>query len=370
MAPSSSSALLIKGYLPVRLLLPPTWSQEYHDETYFYIREHQAGKSKLEADDDNETSNQSKSKSKSTIFVANAPVVPGVSTKILLHSLFGRFANVTRVTVINNPRKDQDSSEATITTTPSSSLKWSTKFDDPTFLPPIYSEGKFAHVVMETPKDMKKAIRAMQDAMKSTKEDHSDTHRPGLVLEKIEIQTLSDETSRIYRQERRKILGLGQDDDDDNDSGVEDLQGIHAVAARYRARCAELSREKLLEECNAVMQAYEDAEEAKKRALETAKSQPDEDGFVTVSYSAATGSQVELEQNKHVTGGTSATRRKGGNMRSRKKKEAVGAKELPDFYRFQRKEHKKRTLEDLRAQFEEDLQRVKRMKEERHYKPF
>lgn len=350
MAPSSAPSL-IKGYLPVRLMLPPTWSNKYHDETYFYIREHQAK---------GETA--SNSSVKSTIFVANAPVVPGVSTKILLQSLFGRFADISRVTVVQNPRGDDssDAKEALKT-----SLTWTKKFREPSFLPTIHSEGKFAHVVFETPKSMKKALRAMHDVMKPTK----DGSRPGLKLEPIEIQTLSDESSRIYREERRKELGLEDDDDEDDEKSVdvaaEHATGALAVAARYRASCAELSREKLLEECNAVMQEYEDAEEAKRKAQEAAKSQPDEDGFITVTYSGAVGSQVELEQSKHGNPG----RRKGA-MRSRKKKDAVGSQELQDFYRFQRRENKKRTLEDLRIQFEEDLKRVKRMKEERHYRPF
>ncbi len=356
MATVSSSVSLIKGYLPVRLYLPQTWSNEYNDETYFYVREHQAGKTKSDAD------NATPSKQKSTLFVANAPVVPGVSTKILLRSIFGRFADVARVTVVKNPRGDQELEGPT-------SLKWSSIFHDPTFLPPIHSEGKFAHVIFENPKGMKKALRAIHDAMKKSQNQT----RPGLVLEKIEIQTLSDETSRIFREERKRELGLADDDDFeqenlDEDLALEQATGIQAVAARYRASCAELSREKLLEECNAVMQAYEDAEQAKKNALEVAKSQPDDDGFVTVSHSTALGSQLELEQSKHATAATNSRRK--GNMRSRKKKEGAGSKELPDFYRFQRKENKKRTLEDLRAQFEEDLKRVKRMKEERHYRPF
>jgi ribosomal RNA-processing protein 7 len=112
------------------------------------------------------------------------------------------------------------------------------------------------------------------------------------------------------------------------------------------------------------MQAYEDDEEAGRRAREVAKTQPDDDGFVTVNYSEAVGDRTELE---NVT--TGASRRKG-NKRSRNKKTGTGADELEDFYRFQRKENKKRTLEDLRKQFEDDLHKVKRLKEERQYRPF
>ena len=122
----------------------------------------------------------------------------------------------------------------------------------------------------------------------------------------------------------------------------------------------------MLEECNAVMQAYEDAEDAKKRAQAAAKAQPDDDGFVTVSYSNAVGSKSELEQS--VTA-TTPSRRKG-NKRTRKKKDAVGAQQLDDFYRFQRKESRKRTMDELRKQFQLDLEKVKRLKEEKQYRPF
>jgi ribosomal RNA-processing protein 7 len=376
-AASSSSVPLLKGYLPVRLRLPPTWSKEYNDETYFYVREHQAGKKTGGDHPSSETttthgSSTSLAKPKCTLFVANAPVVPGVSTKILLQSLFGRFADIARVTVVPNPRRGHGDEDATGEDSPEGdavSMKWTTKLQDPSFLPVIHSEGKYAHVVFENPKGMKKALRALHDAMKLNKGGQ----RPGLVLEPIEIQTLSDETNRIYREERRRLLNITENDDgddfDDKESAAGQATGIRAVLARYRASAAELSRERIMEECNAVMQAYEEAEEEKKRTQQTAREQPDDDGFVTVSYSNAVGSQIELEATQHATGNDGHQRRKG-NMRSRRKKEGVGSQELDDFYRFQRRDNKKRTIEDLRAQFDEDLKRVKQMKEERHYRPF
>ena len=122
-----------------------------------------------------------------------------------------------------------------------------------------------------------------------------------------------------------------------------------------------------MEECNRVMTEYEEAEEAKRRAQEAAKAQPDDDGFVTVSYSTAVGSKAELEQSMTAT---TPSRRRSGNKRSRNNKKNIGSSELKDFYRFQRRENRKRTMDDLRQQFEEDLKRVKRMKEEKQYRPF
>jgi len=131
-----------------------------------------------------------------------------------------------------------------------------------------------------------------------------------------------------------------------------------------------ISREKLLAECNRVMQDYEDAEEAQRREREAAANQPDGDGFVTVTSNSVglEGGKRELE--KDQIAGADGKRRRNAQKRNRNKKESIGASELQDFYRFQRKETRKRTLQDLRQQFEEDLKRVQKMKEERQYKPF
>lgn len=349
----SQKSNLIKGYLPVRVYLPPCWNEEHYDETFFYVREHQAKSAK----------GTDTKANKATLFVANAPFVPDVSTKVLLRSIFGRYGEVSRVTVIQNPRGENAQKSA------DSLLEWTSKFQEPSLLPINFCEGKFAHVVFANPKAMKKAYKALQDVMK---EDKSKDYPPGLTLERIEIQTLADESSRLYREQRRQELGqepssaFDEDSDDDQEIAMESLSGVHAIVARYQATLDELSQDRLMDECNAVIQEYEEKEEAKRLAKEAAKSQPDDDGFVTVSYSNAVGSQVEFEETK--TGATISRRK--GNKRSRKKKEGVGSKELEDFYRFQRRENKKRTLEDLRAQFEEDLKRVKRLKEERQYKPF
>jgi ribosomal RNA-processing protein 7 len=313
----NSAAPLIKGYLPVRLTLPPG------DETFFFVKEHFAS-------------------DKATLFVANVPSVPGVSSRILLQSLFGRFGSIERVTVIENPR-NTDNKESV--TAPFSSKK-------PSFLGRIYSQGRFAHVVFLSSKEMKKSLRELSNLMSSSK---SGERLPGLSLERLEIQTLSDES-------KRQASSSGSMDSSDEGDGQEEKEtkkGIHAVAERYRASRRALSREALLEECNAIMEEYEDAEEAERKRREASKSEPDEDGFITVSYSSQSiGSKRELEQ-----GG-----RRKGSKRSRKKKDPNQG--LTDFYRFQTKESRKKGLQDLRKRFEQDLAKVKKMKEERQYRPF
>jgi ribosomal RNA-processing protein 7 len=332
----------IKGYLPVRLKLGE------EDESFFYIREHHGGQSGT-------------TKQGCTLFVANAPIVPGISTRILLKSLLGRYEDITRVSVVPNPRQTESEERSSVC------ASWSDKVQNPSFLPPIYSEGKYAHVVFASFKAMKKTLQAMHDVMRQKE------NKPGLTLERIEIQTLADESANQHRKNQKKILGQEEDGDDESDDEDDDevddhkQTGILAVAQRYQRSCTRLSRAELLEECNAVMTAYEKAEEDKRRAQAAAKEQPDGDGFVTVSYSTAVGSKAELEESN--TASATHSRRKG-NKRNRKKKEAAGSSELGDFYRFQRRDNKKRSLADLRTQFEEDLKKVKRMKEEHHYRPF
>jgi ribosomal RNA-processing protein 7 len=346
----SKGACHIKGYLPVRLALPPSVDGTDSDEAFFFVREHHAGRKEQQ---DNHTN-----KANTTLFVANAPIVPGISTKVLLRSLLGRFGDITRVTVVDNPRQAAQAQRNQIIGA------W-TKLPHPSFLPPVYAEGKFAHVVFQTKKDMKKAMRGLEDIMK-------DSVNGKLELEPIEIQTLADETKRQHDiAEKELFKGDGSDQEDDSNDDIDEapsakkeLKGVLLVAERYRQGCSKLTRSRLLQECNAVMQAYENAEEEARQARETAKAMPDDDGFVTVTYNETVGDKNELEME------TVAVPRRKGNKRSRKKKTGNGGGELEDFYRFQRKENRKRTLEDLRKQFEEDLQQVKKMKEDRQYRPF
>jgi ribosomal RNA-processing protein 7 len=444
---SSSSSPLIKGYLPVRLRLPTVITSQRRlddgdgddddrtgshpsdgvDHTYFFVREHQ-GKatpavssgpsSGTDATSKSSATTTTATKSGTTLFVANAPVVPGISTKILLKSIFGRFADVTRVTVVETPRGGgavgdgaslvgggTDAATRDLTSS-SSSSSTGLSFDKddsyfyPSCLPHSFSEGKFAHVVFASAKELKRAKRALEDAMAGRTNRASEGGRtnrrtgydgdgdsaglpPALSLDRIEIQSLSDESLRRWEEERRRVVPgynqAGDDGDSDDDQfGLSDStskrtkrhhsSGLMAVAHRYQQSCRVLTRDRLLQECNAVMESYEVAELARRQAQEVARSQPDDDGFVTVTYSGggAVGTKSEMEESLTAT---TPSRRKG-NKRTRKKKEAAGSAELTDFYRFQRKENRKRTMDDLRRQFDDDLKRVRRLKEEKQYRPF
>jgi ribosomal RNA-processing protein 7 len=349
---SSSSSVLIKGYLPVRVKIAPTTaSDNTSDESFFYVKEHRGTPT--------ESSDNTKNKKGTTLFVANAPVVPMVRTRLLIQSLLGRFGEIARVTVVPNPNNGHVDHSL-----------WTTNFPPPSFLPPNTSEGKFAHVVFQTPKDMRQAMKALTQIMSEPETDPGSEEEdedsdpvarlPGLLLDKIEIQTLADESDRLYREE----MGLEDDEELERKDNARDSTGVLAVAARYRTSLLRLSRDALMEECNTVMEDFENAEEADRSARESAANEPDEDGFVTVSYTSQVGSKRELEETA-----TGQRRRRGQQKRARKKTND-GAKEQENFYRFQSKEKRKESLQELRRRFEDDLAKVKQMKEDQKYRPF
>jgi ribosomal RNA-processing protein 7 len=303
-ANDKSPAPLIKGYLPVRLKIPSG-----DDETFFYVKEHQAN-----------AKDSSKRKGggarSDTLFVVNAPVVPPVPTKALLQALFGRYGNVTRVTVVENPREGaratSQSSHYEAASGAASALSlasWTDGFGPPSFLPPSVesssttttSRGKFAHVVFDSPGEMKRAYRAISDVMSgdatdrlregiANEEGPDEDLLPGLVVAKSELQALalsSDEESSTTGSDKK---GSG----DNRDSGSRVL----ALAQRYQRQYRELvsSRPALLEECNRVMREFEQDEEDQRLAREAASNEPDEDGFVTVSYGGGSAASPATEK--------------------------------------------------------------------------
>jgi ribosomal RNA-processing protein 7 len=85
------------------------------------------------------------------------------------------------------------------------------------------------------------------------------------------------------------------------------------------------------------------AESARMVSLKRLRSEPDEDGFITV------------------------TRREKEEVVVEKKNRAVN---LDDFYRFQKREKREKRMDELRRKFEEDKVKVERAKEGRKFKPF
>jgi len=179
------------------------------------------------------------------LFVANVPIVPGAASQVLLKSLFARYAPVERVTVVENPW------QATTTT----GIRNSAIVDDVRATvhvssADLFTQGRFSHVVFAS---MKRALRSLEQVM---------SKNTALTLDQLELQALQDETLRLERDDNG-------DDYDENDQDDSHKRGIVRVVERYRA--SQVSPAALLEECNAVMERFEDAEEADRRARQATK---------------------------------------------------------------------------------------------------
>jgi ribosomal RNA-processing protein 7 len=410
---SDNAKPFIKGYLPVRLKLVPTDAYSCNndgdetsfddnsdrhtkqhlvhpvDETFFYVKEHNVGSTNGKSNNnDNKDSIEPKN---ATLFVANCPTAPNISTKILLQSIFGRFGEVVRVTVIPKPPSGSNHHRVSSVTETYSDhdpyYHWTTQYSmKPSYFSTggsnsIEEVGQFAHVVFASTKEMKRTFRALQDIMMSSSDKVNTkgnktmisstsllSHNlPAITFDKIELQTLADESDRQWRAKTMPV------DDDDDDYTVpygsieHNKSNVLNIASQFRKSCQTYSdRQELLNECNAVMEAYEDAEETAERRKREMASMPDEDGFVTVSYGTTdVGDIGELEMSTHQKSATSASRRPGNKrLRTSKKKKGLGGAEpLPDFYRFQTREHRKKSIHELRTRFEDDLKRIQKMKE-------
>ena len=410
---TTSQVVRIKGYLPVRLRFTgstrPLGDDARHkvdnddDCTFFYVKEHQPPGSRSHNSD--------------TLFIANCPVHPTVSSKRLLHSVLGRYGDVRRVTLMDHPRRVGPSSATNQQDGNTSHNKnkhdasgrgveedededdtmavlgsWTNRFVPPSFLPahavPSSSRvdhgddvddnqqqssstssssdnGKFAHVVFRSGQDLKRTLRRLTQVMASAED-------PAVTMDAVELQTLADAESSHHHDD--------DDGDDDRPQDVEPIMtGLKAVAARYRAGGRRFmnsasnggsGRAQLLEECNRVVQAWEEQMEVEQRRLQVAAQEPDDDGFVTVTTTTTTTTAPTLETAPNARGGRrSSTASRGG---SRKKKKTMGgAQPLSDFYRFQTKETRKRSLQELRERFEQDLAKVQKRRQERQYaQPF
>ena len=103
----------------------------------------------------------------------------------------------------------------------------------------------------------------------------------------------------------------------------------------------------LLASVNAYMTAYASRESVKARKLKTLRQQPDEDGFITVTKGGRNKPAREEE------------------AREKLEKQKERQKGLEDFYRFQGREKRKERERELVRRFEEDKEKVRKMREGR-----
>ena len=328
-------AELIKSYLPVRVQVSDENSNEY--STFMYIKEQSAGK--------NEKSNN--------LFVCNAITLRSFlpnNTKMsvadyqsfdrfLLNYVFNKFGDVQKVTCAAAPGQNQSDDVSF------ESMKTISSFYAPKRLP-------FAHVSFKSYKDVKKVMtRASQGTLK---------------LSRLECSEIYDQ----WKDTQDNDSSSKSNDESNGNNQVKSLNGITAMIQAYKSRIPD--RIKLSDQCDEIMARFEASEEAERQAMLNS-AEPDDDGFITVTRdSNLVGRKRNFQEagdDSEVIGGDDHKSKRKGSKRSRKKKEGRGTSELKDFYRFQTRESKRKEVIDLRKRFEEDLQAVKRMKEQKQFKP-
>ena len=344
----SSNCPPIKGYLPVRLVLPPPVGVGGADgqfTTFIYLKEH------------------SNKQGSETLFVANVPAGGPVRSDLLLEALFGKYGDVQRVTVVQDPRKVGESSDDRAVELFREAALAGVDGGTAIARSRQKGDGKFAHVVFASSSDLKRAMKSIKQEVANKSEDR--LHSLSLGRERIE--ELIRQTDRMQRQPDGVEVNSDDDEHDeaDREDGGDMPTGMRAIAQEARVRAyRHMPRSELMEMCNSAMAAFEHEEVETERRAKMAADQPDDDGFITVAQGVPSfGATNDLEEDKHA-------RRRAGKRNRKRKAGGSGADELQDFYRFQLKETRKKELTNLKAMFEKDLAKVRKMKEERLYRPF
>jgi ribosomal RNA-processing protein 7 len=108
-------------------------------------------------------------------------------------------------------------------------------------------------------------------------------------------------------------------------------------------------REQLQRNINAYLTQYASLEAVRAKQLAQKRSEPDEDGFITVTRGGRTG-PARLEEAQAAA----------ERLKARDEKRVGKA-----FYRFQTREERKKRERELKDRFEEDVKRVKDLRSRR-----
>ena len=142
------------------------------------------------------------------------------------------------------------------------------------------------------------------------------------------------------------------------DQTIKTIADIKALYPFVDVDAAQLQRE-----VDEYMREFDENEFRELMEENESANQPDADGFITV----VTKSKRKRDQFEEKTTLNGATGDKQAKSRKRSKKKHT---ELKNFYRFQIREDKMKQLDALRKKFDEDKERVNRMKEARKFNPF
>ena len=370
----------IKGYLPIRISLPPIQHHHSSFTSFIYIKEH-IQRSQGSSNKSNSSISDSGGGG-STLFIANAPSNGSIRTDLFLRALFEPYGDISRVTVAKDPRKAQfigargeDDNKEAVEIFREAALSGLDDSNSSLFATKSTSrkgDGKFAHVVFTSSKEMKKALKSIKREISEVSNDDG----------AFVMQLDGDKMNELMVESEQQLSTQKQNEEDDDEDEDEEeettnqpttstLSGIHAIAAQSQQKAyRHMSREKLMEMCNSAMSAFETQEAELERRAKLAAEQPDDDGFITVTHKKSNATPVSFGITNDFEEDQYHRRKAGKRSRKRKANTTSGADELSDFYRFQLKESRKKEVSNLKERFEEDLKQVKKMKEERAYRPF
>ncbi|KAJ2721511.1 hypothetical protein GGI07_003911 [Coemansia sp. Benny D115] len=145
---------------------------------------------------------------------------------------------------------------------------------------------------------------------------------------------------------------------DPEDSNPLEYRGLSRYVYGYRA--SRPPGDLLKKEVDSYMAAFEEAQYERERMLTQQQNVPDEDGFITVVRRGRNTKNSD-GANAVLAASTDEAREAG----ERKKEVLFG-----NMYRFQVRERKRDQLSDLRKKFEEDKERIARMRQTRQFRPY
>lgn len=118
--------------------------------------------------------------------------------------------------------------------------------------------------------------------------------------------------------------------------------------------------QELMTEVNNFMAAYNEAEERERMSRKSKQGYVDEDGFILVTGDSKGGSKASIAARAAET-----QEKLKKELEKRNKK-----REMPDFYRFQIREKKKRATNNLLKKFNDDKAKIKEMREKNRFRPY
>jgi len=344
----------IKGYLTVRVTFPivtthsgtPIPSTQH---TFFYLKEHIPVQPQCEHH---------------TLFITNVPVYPGIRSRILLKSILEPYGTIESVVIVKSLSANKNSSSLKCVREEydniiDENIDGSLNFFSKDIEYEWYFEGKFAYVKFSSTLEMKQALQTLVSNSCRTKEWSGCS----IEIKNTKVQELQLLSCQLFEKYKATLLHTMKFSND-NKSDVK-------VSAIYNhvetLKLSQISQTLLKNSCNEMMKIYDDQEEKRKKQ-HSIKNQPDSEEFTKVSYS----NELNNMEERYVLGESAETsHQRRGIKRSRKKRSISKGSDIhKDFYRFQRKEHKKKKFEELQSQFQEDLRKVAQMKEKKYFQPF